>query len=86
MKISVRQYPGQNYVWISDEATIHRHQEIIHYLGTVAVVPIFLPAYCPFFNPIGILFGYRCNNGNSGSYLMPFVAQTFNRFNDVNMT
>eukprot|EP00644_Phytophthora_capsici_P006574 jgi/Phyca11/118488/e_gw1.36.361.1 len=54
----VRQYPGPNSVWILDGAGIHRHPDIVHFLRGIGVVPIFLPAYCPFFNPIEYLFGY----------------------------
>ncbi|KAG6952808.1 hypothetical protein JG688_00013121 [Phytophthora aleatoria] len=49
---NIRQYPGSNSVWILDGAKIHRQPEIVHYLHSVGVVPMFLPAYCPFFNPI----------------------------------
>lgn len=55
---NVRQYPGTNSIWIMDGASIHRYPEIIHFLRSIGVVPIFLPAYCPFFNPIEFLFGY----------------------------
>lgn len=30
---------------------------IIYYLRSLGIVPIFLPAYCPFYNPIEIVFG-----------------------------
>lgn len=54
-------------------------------------MPIFLPAYCPFFNPIEFLFGYversfeRHYNESSGRNLMPFIALTFRRFHKYNM-
>lgn len=54
---SSRQYPGKNSIWILDGAKIHCHPSITTYLRSVGIVPIFLPAYCPFFNPIEILFG-----------------------------
>ncbi|KAG6974519.1 hypothetical protein JG688_00003033 [Phytophthora aleatoria] len=87
----IRQYPGPNSVWIMDGATIHRHPAIIHYLRSVGVVPIFLPAYCPFFNPIEFLFGYikrsfqRNYSESSERDLTPFVAKTFERFRGFNM-
>jgi transposase len=43
----VKQYPGQNSVWILDGASIHRDPEIVHWLRSIGIVPIFLPAYCP---------------------------------------
>ncbi|KAG6943464.1 hypothetical protein JG687_00018448 [Phytophthora cactorum] len=57
---NIRQYPGSNSnsVWILDGAIIHRHPEIVHYLHSVGVVPMFLPAYCPSFNPIEFMFEY----------------------------
>ncbi|KAG6954343.1 hypothetical protein JG688_00012393 [Phytophthora aleatoria] len=82
----VCQYPGPNSVWVMDGATIHRHPEIIHYPRSVGIVPIFLPAYCPFYNPIKFLFGYikrsfqRHYSERSRRSLMPFVVQTFSRF------
>ncbi|OWY99519.1 Serine/threonine-protein kinase [Phytophthora megakarya] len=88
---SVRQYPGSNSVWILDGAAIHCHPEIIHYSRSVEVVPIFLPAYCPFFNPIEFLFGYvkrsfqRHYAESSGRNLLPFIVQTFRRFTNFNM-
>ncbi|KAE9005074.1 hypothetical protein PR001_g17544 [Phytophthora rubi] len=87
----VRQYPGPNSVWILDGAAIHRHPEIVHYLRSVGIVPIFLPAYCPFFNPIEFLFGYvkrsfqRHYAESSGRDLTPFVVKTFQRFKGFNM-
>ncbi|RHZ22346.1 hypothetical protein DYB26_013729 [Aphanomyces astaci] len=83
---SVQMYPGRHSVWILDGATIHRHPDIVHYLRSVGVVPIFLPAYCPFFNPIEFMFGYmkrafqRHYNETSGRDLRPFIAETFQRF------
>lgn len=53
----VQRYPGFNSVWIMDGATIHRDPSIVRYLRSIGIMPIFLPAYCPMFNPIEILFG-----------------------------
>jgi hypothetical protein len=55
---NVRQYPGPGSIWILDGARIHCDPSIIHYLRGLGIVPIFLPAYCPFFNPIEHLFGH----------------------------
>ncbi|KAG6950317.1 hypothetical protein JG688_00014215 [Phytophthora aleatoria] len=88
----VHQYPGRNSVWILDGATIHRHPEILHYLRSVGIVAIFLPAYCPLFNPIEFLFGYvkrsfqRHYLESSGCDLLPFVVQTFRRSQKFNMS
>ncbi|EEY63495.1 uncharacterized protein PITG_15845 [Phytophthora infestans T30-4] len=54
----VNQYPGSNSVWILDGASIHRHPEIIKLPAKCRRGPYFLPAYCPFFNPIEFLFGF----------------------------
>lgn len=53
----VQQYPGTNSVWIMDGAKIHCHNNFIYYLRSLGIVPIFLPAYCPMFNPIEFVFG-----------------------------
>ncbi|XP_037045777.1 uncharacterized protein LOC119081138 [Bradysia coprophila] len=50
-------YPGRNSVWILDGAKIHCHPSIIRYIRSLGIIPIFLPAYCPFFNPIEYVFG-----------------------------
>lgn len=50
-------YPGKNSVWILDGAKIHCHPGIIRYLRSIGIIPIFLPAYSPFFNPIEVTFG-----------------------------
>ncbi|TPX69901.1 hypothetical protein CcCBS67573_g06700 [Chytriomyces confervae] len=54
---NVRQYPGQHSVWILDGAQIHCDKNIVYYLRSLGIYPIFLPAYCPFFNPIELVFG-----------------------------
>ncbi|TPX67036.1 hypothetical protein CcCBS67573_g07622 [Chytriomyces confervae] len=54
---NVRQYPGQHSVWILDGARIHCDKNIVYYLRSLGIYPIFLPAYCPFFNPIELVFG-----------------------------
>ncbi|EGZ20631.1 hypothetical protein PHYSODRAFT_493567 [Phytophthora sojae] len=88
---NVRQYPGSNSVWILDGAAIHRDPEIVHFLRSIGVVPIFLPAYCPFFNPIEYLFGYvkkafqRHYEAASGRDLTLFIAQTFTLFEGYEM-
>jgi transposase len=53
----VKQYPEQYSVWILDGAKIHTDPNIVYYLRSMGIVVIFLPAYCPFFNPIEIFFG-----------------------------
>lgn len=53
-----QKHPGRNSVWIMDGAKIHCHPSIIRYLRSIGVIPIFLPAYTPFFNPIEYVFGY----------------------------
>lgn len=53
----VQKYPGFHSVWILDGARIHCDVNIIRYLRSIGIIPIFLPAYCPFFNPIEVIFG-----------------------------
>lgn len=52
-----QKYPGRNSVWILDGAKIHCHPSIIRYFRSLGILPIFLPAYTPFFNPIEYIFG-----------------------------
>lgn len=54
---SCQKHPGRNSVWILDGARIHCHASIIRYLRSLGIIPIFLPPYSPFFNPIEIIFG-----------------------------
>ncbi|KAG4069792.1 hypothetical protein HA402_006807 [Bradysia odoriphaga] len=54
---SCEKYPGRNSVWILDGAKIHCHPSIVRYFRSLGILPIFLPAYCPFFNPIEYVFG-----------------------------
>ncbi|XP_055618882.1 uncharacterized protein LOC129763657 [Toxorhynchites rutilus septentrionalis] len=53
----VQIYPGFHSVWIMDGARIHCDANLIRYLRSIGIIPIFLPAYCPFFNPIEVIFG-----------------------------
>ncbi|XXQ38526.1 Tc1-like transposase DDE domain-containing protein [Plasmodiophora brassicae] len=53
----VQKHPGRQSVWIMDGARIHCHHTIDEYLRDFGIIPIFLPAYCPMFNPIEIVFG-----------------------------
>ncbi|GMF39809.1 unnamed protein product [Phytophthora fragariaefolia] len=88
---STRKIGGSNSVWVLDGASIHRDPEIVHFLRSLGIVPIFLPAYCPFFNPIDVIFGYikqsfqRHYVESSNPDLVPFVVKTFNRFERFKM-
>lgn len=53
----VQEYPGRLSIWILDGARIHCDKAIIYYLRSLGIFPIFLPPYCPFFNPIELIFG-----------------------------
>lgn len=53
-----QKYPGRNSVWILDGAKIHCHPSLIRHFRSLGIIPIFLPAYTPFFNPIEFVFGY----------------------------
>jgi len=39
-----------------DGAKIHCHPMISYFLRSLGIIPVFLPAYCPFYNQIEILF------------------------------
>ncbi len=52
----VSTYPGRHSIWVMDGAAIHCHPDISTYLRLLGIVPIFLPPYCPFFNPIELVF------------------------------
>eukprot|EP00732_Lithocolla_globosa_P002706 Lithocolla_globosa_v1_NODE_1873_length_2282_cov_108.426325.p1 type:complete len:360 gc:universal NODE_1873_length_2282_cov_108.426325:102-1181(+) len=53
----VQKYPGRNSIWILDGASIHVDCAMIEYFQSRGILVIFLPAYCPFFNPIEVIFG-----------------------------
>uniref|UniRef100_A0A336K8E8 CSON004840 protein n=1 Tax=Culicoides sonorensis TaxID=179676 RepID=A0A336K8E8_CULSO len=53
----VYQYPGQHSIWVLDGARIHCSPDFIHFLKSMGIIPIFLPAYCPFLNPIDVQQG-----------------------------
>lgn len=53
----VETYPGCHSVFIMDGARIHCDPNITAYLRSLGLVVIFLPAYCPFYNPLEIIFG-----------------------------
>ena len=86
----IQQYPGRNSIWIMDGASIHCHKDIVYYLRLCGVIPIFLPAYCPFYNPIELLFAliksrmrrdFLFERKNDTAL---FVAKELNKFTDYN--
>ena len=54
----VTAWPGPHSLWIMDGATIHCDPWLIIMLRDLGIIVLFLPAYCPFFNPIEFIFGY----------------------------
>jgi transposase len=88
----VREYPGKNSVWILDGASIHCDENITHYLRSLGIYTIYLPAYCPFYNPIEIVLGNiklhlqrNYIENNSFSEMNIFVAQTLIDFMSKSM-
>jgi len=88
----VQAYPASNSVWILDGASIHSDPNIVYYLRSLGIQIVFLPAYCPFFNPIEIVFGNvksimqryyheKC----SLQEMKIFIAKTLFRFKCKNM-
>ncbi|KAH9146834.1 hypothetical protein AeRB84_009338 [Aphanomyces euteiches] len=88
---SVRQYPGRGSIWILDGAKIHCHANLVYYLRSIGIIPIFLPAYCPFFNPIEYLFGLmkkaikRQYVEGAPTDLSPFIIKLMNQFSRFDM-
>lgn len=86
----IRQYPGQLSIWILDGAKIHCSSQLIVYLRSLGIIPIFLPAYCAFFNPIELIFGLvkrqlKKDYGSTGSRnLVLKVSEVLNSFMEKN--
>ncbi|DBA00585.1 TPA: hypothetical protein N0F65_007714 [Lagenidium giganteum] len=51
-------YPWPRSAWVLDGAAVHTHLEVVHYLQSVGVVPLFFPVYCHLMYPIEYLFGF----------------------------
>lgn len=86
----VQTFPGRHSVFIMDGARIHCDPNITTYLRSLGIVVIFLPAYCPFYNPVEIIFGL-CKRSmkktyKEGSDLMYTVASTVMKFNNYDST
>lgn len=86
----VQPYPGRNSVWIMDGARIHCDRAIIYYLRSLGIFPIFLPPYCPFFNPIEYIFGYlkkelkKVYIENQNRELIIVILETLKKFQNFN--
>lgn len=69
-----------------DGARIHCDKHIIMYLRSLGILPVFLPAYCPMFNPIEVVFGLakrdlqRYYIENSKKPLSITVTESLTRF------
>ncbi|KAG6614931.1 Serine/threonine-protein Kinase rio2 [Phytophthora cinnamomi] len=89
---TVHQYPGSGSVWILDSAKIHCHPDIVYYLRSLGIIPIFLPAYCPFYNTIEYLFGLikkafkRQYVEGSKQNQAVLIANVLQQFQDFDMT
>lgn len=88
----VQQYPGKYSVWILDGAKIHLDKNFVLYLRSLGIIVIFLPAYCPFFNPIELVFGFmkrdlECNYiENSKLDIRLFIGEVANAFTNKKFT
>ncbi|KAH9083997.1 Serine/threonine-protein Kinase rio2 [Aphanomyces euteiches] len=84
-------YPGKGSIWILDGASIHCHADIVYSLRSLGIIPIFLPAYCPFFNPIEYVFGlikkaFRRHYKESETRdLMHFVMSIMKKFQNYDL-
>lgn len=87
----VQQYPGKYSVWIMDGAKIHLDKNFIMYLRSLGIIVIFLPAYCPFFNPIEIVFGLMKRElevnyiENTKIDIRMFIGEAVNVFTNKNL-
>lgn len=88
----VKQYPGQHSVLIMDGAKIHCHENITFYLRSLGIIPIFLPAYCPMFNPIEFVFGMakrklqKLNDSDAKVDVGILLCKVFNSYLQSDMT
>ncbi|XP_055540560.1 uncharacterized protein LOC129727112 [Wyeomyia smithii] len=88
----IYRYPGYHSVWILDAARILRDKMIISYLRSLGIYIVFLPAYCPFFNPIEVVFGnvkramkkYNPEKGKRDYKLC--IAETFQAYSSIDVT
>ena len=85
-------YPSKNSIWIMDGAKIHTHPKISRAFRRRGIIPLFLPAYCPFFNPIEVFFSwvktrmrelYPENKFNNAKDLAGFVMDIMKSFNSA---
>lgn len=88
----VETYPGHHSIWIMDGARIHCDKNVILYLRSLGILLIFLPAYCPMFNPIEAIFGickkYLMRNyvENSRKPLSITITESFMKFQNFSCT
>lgn len=84
----VRQYPGRYSLWIMDGAVIHLDEHFFIYLRSIGIIPLVLPSYCPFYNPIEIIFGLvkrkmrKLNTNNDKKDMVDRVSQALVSFKD----
>lgn len=89
---TIHSYPGRYSVWVMDGARIHCDDNIIKYLRSLGIIPILLPAYCPFYNPIEIIFGLikrdlkRTYTEGDNTSLSMVVGSTLTRFTKYDCT
>ncbi|EDS33087.1 serine/threonine-protein kinase rio2 [Culex quinquefasciatus] len=89
----VETHPGRNSVWVMDGARIHCSSAIVDYLRSLGLRVIFLPPYCPFFNPIELSFSYikaklqrYYVEGCSEAEMVRMVGETFHEFTNRDFT
>lgn len=90
LSAKVQTHPGRHSVFILDGARIHCDENITTYLRSLGLIVVFLPAYCPFYNPIEIVFGH-CKKHTKKTYqegndLQLTVASTMMKFTDCDST
>ena len=86
----VHKYPGRYSVWIMDGASIHCDPNVVAALLSMGIIVFFLPAYCPFFNPIEVFFSmlkakfkniYNMYDNNSVLHIIAAAVADFRHYN-----
>lgn len=86
----IQAYPGNLSVWIMDGARIHLDANIVKYLRSLGILPVFLPSYCPMYNPIEVIFGlckrYMQKIYTQRDKLDVIIAQTLMKYTKFDCT
>eukprot|EP01029_Cantina_marsupialis_P008846 TRINITY_DN2074_c1_g1_i3.p1 TRINITY_DN2074_c1_g1~~TRINITY_DN2074_c1_g1_i3.p1 ORF type:complete len:302 (+),score=22.67 TRINITY_DN2074_c1_g1_i3:817-1722(+) len=73
----IHAWPGPNSIVVLDNAIIHRYPQFVKAIQKKGAFPIFLPPYCPHFNPIEIAFSLVKKALQSFFFLMLMVLYNY---------